>query len=93
MTPPTAGNQTINYSGPLTTGVGSLPHGINGTLTYNYYGQEYVINNVTASWDASTRARFALTYRYSNRNIGQGIPHQGPIPIVVSDPVSGTICH
>jgi hypothetical protein len=91
LTPSTAGNQTINYSGPLTPGTGSLPHGINGTLTYNYYGQEYVINNLTASWDASARARFALTYRYSNRNIGQGIPHQGPIPIVVSDPVSGTI--
>jgi hypothetical protein len=90
-TPSTAGNQTINYSGPLTPGVGSLPHGINGVLTYNYYGQEYIINNVTASWDALARARFSLTYRYSNRNIGQGIPHQGPIPIVVSDPVSGTI--
>ena len=90
-TPSTAGNQTINYSGPLTPGTGSLPHGINGTLTYNYYGQDYVINNLTASWDASARARFALTYRFSNRNIGQGIPHQGPIPIVVSDPVSGTI--
>ncbi len=85
------GFETVNYSGPLTPGLGSLPHGINGTLTYNYYGQEYVINNLTASWDASARARFALTYRYSNRNIGQGIPHQGPIPIVVSDPVSGTI--
>ena len=85
------GFETINYSGPLNTGVGSLPHGINGTLTFNYYGQEYVINNLTASWDASARARLALTYRYSNRNIGQGIPHQGPIPIVVSDPVSGTI--
>ncbi len=85
------GFETINYSGPLTTGVGSLPHGINGTLTYNYYGQDYVINNVTASWDASARARLALTYRFENRNIGQGIPHQGPIPIVVSDPVSGTI--
>jgi hypothetical protein len=90
-TPSTAGNQTINYSGPLTPGVGALPHGINGVLTYNYYGQEYIINNVTASWDALARARFSLTYRFSNRNIGQGIPHQGPIPIVVSDPVSGTI--
>ncbi len=90
-TPSTAGNQTINYSGPLTPGVGSLPHGINGTLTYNYYGQEYIINNLTASWDPSNRARFAFTYRYSNRNIGQGVPHQGPIPVVVSDPVSGTI--
>jgi len=85
------GFETVNYSGPLTTGAGSLPHGINGTLTYNYYGQDYVINNLTASWDASARARFALTYRVSNRNIGQGVPHQGPIPIVVSDPVSGTI--
>jgi hypothetical protein len=85
------GNETINYSGPLTPGLGSLPHGINGTLTANYYGQEYVINNATVSWDATQRARFALTYRYSNRNIGQGIPHAGPIPIVVSDPVSGTI--
>jgi len=85
------GFETVNYSGPLTPGAGSLPHGINGTLTFNYYGQEYVINNLTASWDASARARLALTYRFSNRNIGQGIPHQGPIPIVVSDPVSGTI--
>jgi hypothetical protein len=85
------GNETINYSGPLTSGLGSLPHGINGTLTYNYYGQEYVINNATVSWDATPRARFALTYRFSNRNIGQGVPHAGPIPIVVSDPVSGTI--
>jgi hypothetical protein len=91
LSTPGAPNQTINYSGPLTPGTGSLPHGINGTLTYNYYGQEYVINNLTASWDPLARARFSLTYRFSNRNIGQGIPHQGPIPIVVSDPVSGTI--
>jgi hypothetical protein len=90
-TPSTAGNQTINYSGTLTAGVGSLPHGNSGALAYNYYGQEYLINNLTASWDISRLAKFALTYRYSNRNIGQGIPHQGPIPIVVSDPVSGTI--
>jgi hypothetical protein len=90
-TPSTAGNQTINYSGTLTAGVGSLPHGNSGALAYNYYGQEYLINNLTASWDVARRAKFALTYRYSNRNIGQGIPHQGPIPIVVSDPVSGTI--
>ncbi len=90
-TPAGAGNATINYSGPLVTGIASLPHGINGTMTYNYYGQEYVINNLVAKWDVSPKARLSLTYRYSNRNIGQGVPHQGPIPIVVSDPVSGTI--
>ncbi|MGA9670096.1 MAG: hypothetical protein WBQ94_12860 [Terracidiphilus sp.] len=86
-----APNQTINYSGPLTPGVGSLPHGNTGKLQPNFFGQEYVINNATASWDVSSRARFAFTYRFSNRNIGQGIPHRGPIPIVVSDPVSGNI--
>ena len=89
--PAGAGNGTINYSGTLVPGTVSLPHGINGTLVYNYYGQEYLINNLTASWDLTARARFALTYRYSNRNIGQGVPHQGPIPIVPGDPVNGTI--
>ncbi len=90
-TPTTAGNQTINYSGPLTTGTGSLPHGINGVLTPNYFGQEYLINNLTLNWDATARSRFALTYHYGNRNIGQGVPHQGPIPIVLADPVNGTV--
>ena len=85
------GNETINYSGPLTAGTGSLPHGNTGALANNFFGQEYVINNATVSWDASARARLALTYRFSNRNIGQGIPHSGPIPFVVSDPVSGNI--
>jgi hypothetical protein len=85
------GNETINYSGALTPGVGSLPHGNTGAVQSNFFGQEYVINSATASWDASARAQFSLTYRFSNRNIGQGIPHTGPIPIVVSDPVSGNI--
>ncbi len=88
---PAAPNQTINYSGPLTAGVGSLPHGNTGALQPNFFGQEYIINSATANWDVSSRARFAFTYRFSNRNIGQGVPHRGPIPIVVSDPVSGNI--
>jgi hypothetical protein len=90
-TPSGAGNATINYGGTLVTGTASLPHGINGTRTFNYYGQEYLINNLTASWDPSARAQFSLTYRYSNRNIGQGVPHQGPIPIAPGDPVNGTV--
>jgi len=91
LSTPAAPNQTINYSGPLTPGVGSLPHGNTGAVQPNFFGQEYVINNATASWDVSARARFAFTYRFSNRNIGQGDPHRGPIPIIVSDPVSGNI--
>lgn len=90
-TPPGAGNGTINYSGTLVPGTVSLPHGVNGVLTYNYYGQDYVINNLTGSWEVSPTAQLSLTYRHSNRNIGQGIPHQGPIPAVLGDPVNGTI--
>lgn len=88
-TPSTAGNQTINYSGPLTIGTGSLPHGVNGVLTNNYFGQEYFTNNLTIGWDASARARFSLTYRFGNRNIGQGVPHGGEL--AETDPVSGKV--
>jgi hypothetical protein len=90
-TPSTAGNMTVNYTGKLTPGTQALPHGINGTWTPNYYGQEFIVNNLTASWDATARARFSLTYRYSNRNIGQGAPHGGPIPTTLADPVNGTV--
>ncbi len=90
-TPTTAGNQTITYSGPLTTGTGSLPHGVNGVLTPNYFGQEYLINNLTLAWDATARSKFSLTYHYGNRNIGQGVPHAGPIPTELADPVNGTV--
>ncbi len=90
-TPATAGNETINYSGPLIGGTGSLPHGINGVLTNNYFGMEYLTNNLTASWDASSRTTLSLTYRYGNRKIGQGVPHQGAIPLALADPVNGTV--
>lgn len=88
-TPATAGNQTINYSGSLTTGTGSLPHGVNGTMIHNYFGQEYLINNLTLGWDATARARFSLTYRIANRNIGQGNTHNAPL--AETDPVSGKV--
>jgi hypothetical protein len=91
-TPATAGSQTINYAGPLTTGnANPLPHGVNGTLTPNYFGQESLTNNLTASWDGLSRTSLSITYRYSNRNIGQGVPHKGAIPLVLADPVNGTV--
>jgi hypothetical protein len=90
-TPTTAGNQTINYSGPLTTGTFPLPHGINGVLTYNYFGHKQLTNNLTASWDATSRVRLALTYRYRTQTIAQGVPHNIPIPTALADPVNGTV--
>jgi hypothetical protein len=85
-----ANSETINS--PITqTGYWGLPHGNENVRVYNYFGQESLVNNFTAAWDASASARFSLTYRYSNRNIGQGSPHVGAIPTVMSDPVSGTV--
>jgi hypothetical protein len=89
-TPSTAGNQTINYSGPLTPGKGNLPHGVNGTLTPNYYGQAYVINNATVTWDPTPNSIISLTYRFISRDIGQGVPHNVPLD-TSTDPVHGTI--
>jgi hypothetical protein len=86
---PGAPNQTINYGGTLTPGTGSLPHGVENVLTPNFFGQEQIINNLTVSWDASARARFALTYRAGHHKIGQGYDHTGPLQ--ESDPVSGQV--
>lgn len=91
-TPTTAGNQTINYSGTLTPGTGALPHGIEGTLVYNFYGQKTTSNLLTASWDALPRARFALSYNYKQERILQGVPQNVPIPAgALADPVNGYV--
>ena len=87
--PAGAGNGTINYSGPLVTGWATLPHGVNGTLTPNFLGQRDIINSLTAGWNAS-RARLSLTYRFSNRVVGQGVPHDGEID-TTHDPIVGEI--
>jgi len=56
------GNMTITYKGQLTSGhAQSLPHGINGYLTSNYFGQKFLTNNLTASWEPSPRTSLSLT--------------------------------
>ena len=89
LSTPAAPNQTINYNGPLTASAGTLPHGVNGTLTPGFYGQGIIVNNLTAAWDLSGHTRMSLTYRYGTRNIGQGVPHKGDIQ--ETDPVSGEL--
>jgi hypothetical protein len=88
--PAGAGNGTVNYSGILVPGTVSLPHGINGTLTHDFLGQMDIINNAGVAWDLSSRARFSLTYRYSNRVIGQGVPHNGALT-TATDPIEGQL--
>ena len=37
----------------------------------NFFGQKFVTNNATVSWDATSRATFALTYRHRVHDIAQ----------------------
>ena len=87
-----SGNETITYNGPLTSGhAQALPHGVNGYLTYNFFGQRFLTNNVTGSWEPSPRTTLSLTYRYGFHDIAQGVPHNVPIPLATGDPVNGTV--
>jgi len=78
-TPVTAGNETINYTGPLTTttaanGASSFTgaFGIN-TPAPAYFGQRFLTNNLTGSWEASPRATLSLTYRYRTHMIAENL--------------------
>ena len=79
-TPATAGNETINY--PTLTS--TLTAAGKGTITGNpsintpllgYFGQSFMTNKISATWDATSRTAISLTYRYGNHVIAQGVPH------------------
>jgi hypothetical protein len=77
-TPATIGSDTINYAGPLVAGTNLSTSGITTVAVtgaaipaYGYFGQKFVTNNATASWDTN-RATLALTYRYRTHDIVQG---------------------
>lgn len=68
-----AGNETVNYSGPLVAGSSyTIPGNPNGTALYGYFGQRFLTNNATVSWEASLRTTVAITYRYRTHSIVQG---------------------
>jgi hypothetical protein len=83
---PTNPNETINDPTLTTTSAaagastfeGSPGIGVAGA---GYTGQLYLTNNVTASWDASSRATFSLTYRYQDHAVAEGDPHKAPLPV------------
>jgi hypothetical protein len=71
--PATAGNETINYAGPLLAGANYTIEGNpTGAPLYGYFGQRFLTNNATLSWDATARASLTFTYRYKNHTIVQG---------------------
>jgi hypothetical protein len=94
-TPATAGNETINYAGPLTTktaatGASTFEGSPSiGTPLPGYFGQEFLTNNFTGTWEASPRSTFSLTYRYGTHTIAQGSPHN--TPLAVGATTNGTV--
>jgi hypothetical protein len=82
--PKTAGNETVNYAGPLLPGANYTIEGNPaGVPLYGYFGQRFLTNNATLSWDASSRATLTFTYRYRNHSIVQGAG-TGPASSVVT---------
>ncbi len=74
--PTTAGNETINY--PTLTSTTSAQgastfegSGTIGTPWPAYFGQRFFTNNLTATWDATPRSTFSLTYRYRTHVIAE----------------------
>ncbi len=75
-----AGQETINYTGTLTSSVtnsGIATGEVYGTVN-TYFGNEQLVNNLTASWTVTPKATVAFTYRYGNRNIGLNLNVTSP---------------
>ena len=102
-TPTTAGNETINYTGPLTTTVSTTGSAFTGSNPVNtplqaYFGQRFLTNNLTGSWEASPRATLSLTYRYRTHMIAENLAstgnpggNPGNIPLAAGATNDGTV--
>jgi hypothetical protein len=79
-------NETINSPTLTSTNAAAGASTIEGSPTIGtpaagFTGQLYVTNNVTASWDASSRATVSFTYRYQDHAVAEGNPHNAPLPV------------
>jgi hypothetical protein len=75
-------NETINYPTLTSTSASAISGSpAVGATAAGYTGQLYLTNNVTASWDASSRMTFSLTYRYQDHGVAEGNPHNAPLPV------------
>ena len=80
-TPTTPGSETINYSGPTTPGAVTVEGSPNGVPLPDFFGQKWLTNNLTGTWDGWSRATLSLTYRYGLQKIAQGYPNNTPLPV------------
>jgi hypothetical protein len=94
-TPATAGNETITYAGALKTTAAAAGASTFegspavGTPLLGYFGQSFLTNNLTGTWEASARTTLSLTYRFGSHTIAQGIPHN--TPLAVGQTSNGTV--
>jgi hypothetical protein len=94
-TPAMPGNETISYAGPLTTtmsapGASSIEgSGAIGVPVTAYFGQNFLTNDLTGTWDASLRTTLSLTYRHETHTIAQGSPHT--MALAVGTTSNGTV--
>lgn len=78
--PTTAGEETINYAKLTSTTAtsGSAPFdsvSAMGVPAFNYFGQKFVTNNASVTWDATPRSSYSVTYRYGTHDITEGSPN------------------
>lgn len=83
-TPTTANSETINQGTLTTTAAAANVATIGGSSNVgvplpDFFGQRFITNDVTGTWDGWSRATIALTYRHRNHLIGEGIPHNAAL--------------
>lgn len=69
---PTGTSATITYTGPLTqANTTAAPEGMPGVgnALSGFFGQKFITNNLTGTWDISPRATLALTWRYGSHTV------------------------
>jgi hypothetical protein len=94
-TPATAGNETITYAGALKTTAAAVGASTFegspavGTPQTGYFGQNFLTNNLTGTWEASARTTLSLTYRFGAHTIAQGSPHN--TALAVGQTSNGTV--
>jgi len=92
QTPATAGGETINYAGPLTTisaatGASSFEGSpAIGTPLPGYFGQRFITNDFSGTWDAASRITLSLTYRHVTHTIAEGTPGTSPAGAAAGTP-------
>ena len=103
----TANNETITNPTLITTkgapGAAAMPSegtGTIGTPNGGYFGQRWMSNDLTASWEVSPRATLSLTYRYQTHMIAENAygvvagdygGNPGNIPIAENGTNDGTV--